>query len=82
MMANNIEETNVGSEGTINKEELSKAITILKYEEEAGHECNIDNMTQEDDYNSPCKDKDATTVNNMLDDTALIIIITDVNLLS
>ena len=42
MMADNIEETNVGSEGTINKEELCKAITIFKSEEEAGHERNID----------------------------------------
>ena len=52
-MADNIEERNVGSEGTINKEELFKAIAIVKSEEEAGHECNIDNMTQEDDYKSP-----------------------------
>ena len=51
--ADQIEETNVGSEGTINKEELCKAITILKSEEEAEHECNIDNMTQEDDYKTP-----------------------------
>ena len=42
----------------------------MKSEEESGHERNIDNMTQEDDYNSPWKDKDATTVNNTLDDTA------------
>ena len=42
----------------------------MKYEEEAGHERNIDNMTQEDDYKSPWKDKDATTVNNTLDNTA------------
>ena len=70
MMADNIEETNVRSEGTINKEELRKAITILKSEEEAGHERNIDNMTQEDGYKSPWKEKDATTVNNTLDDTA------------
>ena len=69
MMANNIIETNVGSEGTINKEELRKEITILKSEEEAGHERNIDNTNQEDDYKSPWKYKDATTVNNTLDDT-------------
>ena len=72
MMADHIEETNVGSEVTINKEELRKSITILKSEEEAEHERNIDNMTQEDDYKSPWKNKyatDATTVNNTLDDT-------------
>ena len=69
MMADNIEERNVGSEVTIIKEELRKAIAIVKYEEEAGHERNIDNMTQEDDYKSPWKEKYATTVNNTLDDT-------------
>ena len=66
MMANNIIETNVRSEGTINDVELLKAITIFKYEQEAGHERNIDYMTQEYDYKSPWKGKDATTVNNTL----------------
>ena len=42
----------------------------MKSEEEAGHEHNIDHMNQEDDYKSPWKDKDETTVNNTLDDTA------------
>ena len=60
MMANNIIETNVGSEGNINNEELRKAITILKSIEDAGYERNINNMTQEDDYKSHWKDKDAT----------------------
>ena len=69
MVADHIEETNVGSEGTINKEELCKAIAIVKYEEEAGHERNIDNMNREDDYKSPWKEKDTKTVNNTLDDT-------------
>ena len=41
----------------------------MKSEEEAGHERNDDNMTQEDDYKPFWKDKDATTVNNTLDDT-------------
>ena len=70
MMANNIIETSVGSEVTVNDEDLLKAIIILKYEQGAGHERNIDNMTQEDDYKSPLKDKDATTVNNTLNDMA------------
>ena len=44
----------------------------MKSEDEAEHECNIDNMTQVDDYKSPWKNKDvtdATTVSNALDDT-------------
>ena len=45
MMEDNIEERNVGIEGTINKETICKAITILKSEEEAGHVRHIDNMT-------------------------------------
>ena len=53
MVAYNIIEANFGSDGTINDEELHKAITILKSEEEAGHERNINNMTKVDDYKSP-----------------------------
>ena len=69
-MENNIIKANVGSDGTINYEELHKAITILKSEEEAGNERNINNMNQEDDYKSPWKDKHATTVNDTVNDTA------------
>ena len=46
----------------------------MKSEGEAGHERNIDNMTQEDDYKLPWKEKDATTVNNTLDDTGFIFL--------
>ena len=55
---------NVGSDGTINNDKLNQAITQFKYEEEAGHERNINNMTQIDEYKSPGKNKDATTVND------------------
>ena len=53
MMANNIIEANVGSDETIKNDDLHKAITILKSEEEEGRVRNINNMTQEDDYKSP-----------------------------
>ena len=52
-LAKSLTNLNVGSDGTINDEELHKTITILKSEEEAGYERNINNMTQEDDYKSP-----------------------------
>ena len=71
IMADHIEEKNVG---TIDKEELHKAIALVKTEYEEGHERNIDNMIQEDDYKSPWKNKyatDATTVNKTLDDTGV-----------
>ena len=55
MIANNIIEANVGSDGTINNDKLNQEITDLKYEEEAGHERNINNMTQVDEYESPGK---------------------------
>ena len=57
-------EAKVQSDGAINDEELHKSITLLKYEKEAEHERNILNITQVDDYKSPWKDKDATTVND------------------
>ena len=68
IMEDHIEEKNVG---TIDKDELCKEISHVKYEDEAEHERNIDNMTQVDDYKSPWKNKDATfatTVNNTLYD--------------
>ena len=70
MMANNIIEVNVGSDGTIKNKELHKAITIMKYEEEVGHERNINNMTQEDYYKPTWTDKDSTTVNDTVNNTA------------
>ena len=70
MMADIIIEANVRSDETINNDDLHKAITQLKAEEEAGHEFSINNMTQVDDYKSPWKDKDATTVNDTVNDTA------------
>ena len=54
-MADHIEEKNVG---TIDKDELCKAISHVKSEDEAEHERNIGNMTQVDDYKSPWKNKD------------------------
>ena len=55
----------VRSEETLNNDEIHKANTQLKYEQEAEHERNILDMTQVDYYNSLWKDKDATTVNDL-----------------
>ena len=52
-MADHIGENIVG---TIDEEELCKAISIVKTEHKAEHECNIDNMIKEDDYKSPWKE--------------------------
>ena len=49
----------------------------MKYEDEAEHEHNIDNMNNLDDYKSPWKNKDATvatTVNNALYDTGYMFL--------
>ena len=64
-IADSLIEANVRSDGTINDEEIHKAITLLKYEREEEHERNISNMTQVDGYKSPWKNKDATTVNDL-----------------
>ena len=63
-MAESLIKAKVGSDGTINNDEIHKSITQLKSEKEAEHERNILDMTQVDDYKSPWKDKDALTVNN------------------
>ena len=70
MMADNIIEANAGGDKTINNDDLHKKINQLKAEEEADHERNINNMTQVDHYKPPWKDKDATTVNNTVNDTS------------
>ena len=49
--------SNVGSDGTINNDNLNQAITDLKSESEAGHERNINDITQVDEYKSPWKIK-------------------------
>ena len=49
-MAGSLIKAKVGSDGTINNDELHKAITQLKSEKEAENERNILDMTQVDDY--------------------------------
>ena len=55
--------SNVRSDGTINNDKLNEAITQLKSEKEAGHDRNILDMKQVDEYMSPGKNKYASTVN-------------------
>ena len=64
-MAKSLIKAKVWSDGTINNDELHKAITKLKSEKEAEHERKILDITQVDEYKSPWKDKDATTVNDL-----------------
>ena len=52
-MAESLIKTKVQSDGTINNEELHKAITQLKSQKKAEHERNINNMTQVNDYKLP-----------------------------
>ena len=63
-MAESLIKAKVGSDGTINNDELNKAITQLKSEKEAEHERNILYMTQVYEYMSPGKNKYASTVND------------------
>ena len=63
-MADSLIKAKVQSDGNINDEELHKETTLFKSKKEAEHERNITNMTQVDDYKSPWKDKDATTIND------------------
>ena len=63
-MAERLITAKVGSDGTINNDELNKAINQLKYEKESEHERNILYMKQVYEYMSPGKNKDASTVND------------------
>ena len=63
-MAESLIKAKVRSDGTIKNDKLNKAITQLKAEREAGHERNILDMTQVDEYMSPGENIDASTVND------------------
>ena len=54
-LAKSLINSNVGSEGTIKNDKLNQAITDLKSEAEAGHERNINDITQVDEYMSTSK---------------------------
>ena len=63
-LAKSLINSNAGSDGTINTDNLNQEITQLKAEKEAGHERNILDMTQVDEYKSPRKNKDASMIND------------------
>ena len=63
-LAKSLINSNIGNDGTINNDKLNQAITDLKAESEAGHERNINDITQVDEYKSPGKNKDASTIND------------------
>ena len=63
MQADHIKEKNV----VMYKDEICKAISHVKYEDEDEHERNIENMVQDDDYKSPWKIKDATGLKAVTD---------------
>ena len=63
-LAKSLINSNVGSDITINNDKLNEAITKLKAEKEAGHECNLLDMTQVDEFMSSGENKYATTVND------------------
>ena len=52
-LAKSLISLNVGRDGTINNDKLNQEITYLKAEAEAGHEHNINEMTQVEEYKSP-----------------------------
>ena len=54
-LAKSLINSNAGTDGAINNDKINQAITDLKSEAEAGHERNINDMTQVDEYKSPGK---------------------------
>ena len=68
MQANHIKEKNVG----MDEDEIRKAISRVKLEDEEEHERNIEYMAQDDDYyKSPWKIKDATGLKAVTDSSDL-----------
>ena len=56
-LAKSLINSNVRNDGTINNYKLNQAINDLKAEAKAGHERNIHDMTQVDEYKSPGENK-------------------------
>ena len=56
--------SNVGSDGTINNDKINQAITDLEAKTKEGHERNINAVTQVDEYKSPGKNNDTSTIND------------------
>ena len=52
-LAKSLINSNFESDGTINNDKLNQEITDLKAEAESGHERNINDMTQVDEYKYP-----------------------------
>ena len=61
MQADHIKEKDVG----MDKNEICKAISRVKLEDEEEHELNIEYMVQDDDYKLPWKIKDATVATGL-----------------
>ena len=64
-LAKSLINSNVGNYGTINNDKLNQAIADLKSESESGHERNINDMTQVDEYKLPGKNKDTSMINDL-----------------
>ena len=64
-LAKSLINPNIGSYRTINNDKLNPEINVLKAEAKAGHEHNISDMTQVDEYKPPGKNKDASTINDL-----------------
>ena len=60
-MADHVKEKNVG----MDKDEICKAISHVKSEDEEEHERNIEYIVQDDNYKSPWKIKDATVATGL-----------------
>ena len=58
-LAKSLINSNAGSDGTINNDKLNQEISDLKAESEAGHERNINDITQVKEYTPNGKNKDA-----------------------
>ena len=61
-MTKSLIKANIGSDGKICNEKIHRAVIDLRSEVDLEHECNINNITSEDVYTSPMKNKQAKTI--------------------
>ena len=63
-MKKSLIKANIGSDGKICNEKIQREVIDLRAELDLEHECNFNNITCEDVYMSPMKNKEAKTIDN------------------
>ena len=65
-MTKSIIKANIGSDGKICNENIQQAVIDLRAELNWEHECNINNISRDNEYMSPMKKENVSTINGLV----------------